>query len=275
MNMRAASVADDNACPACQSLRPDATHANIAHCGKCNHRWLARDVETQSRIEAEIYTRDYAGYREDPRLVQSFRILMKEQFIPRVPVPGQILDVGCGGGTFLKAAGEAGFNAVGLDVSEAAAGLCKDRGLNASSGDFLEFRPPVPFSAVTFWDVFEHLRQPAQFLAHGLSLLRRGGVLIGKVPMFGSLSVSLSDQIPRLGGTLLGTPEHLQFFNEQSLSTMLNATGHKWEFLPLEGGAMRSPAQGGSIVKRTARLAKTKISRLSGDRNALFLVEVS
>ena len=265
----------ETACPACGSTTPDVGNEIFAGCAHCSHRWLVRDVESQSQIEAKIYTSSYAGYREDPRLAQSFQLLIKDIFLPRVPIKSNILDVGCGGGTFLKAACDMGYNAVGLDVAEAAAVMCQERGLTAQSGDFLTFSKAESFCAVTFWDVLEHLRQPAQFLKRGISLLGPGGILVGKLPMFGALSVALSKRIPRAGGVLLGTPEHLQFFNERSLSAMLNSTGCRWEFAPLPGGAMRSPSEGGPVRKRAARLAKAQISSMSGDKNALFVLEVS
>jgi SAM-dependent methyltransferase len=264
----------ERACPACGSTTPEFLNEVIVYCNRCSHQWLVRDLESQSRIEKKIYTSNYAGYRDDPRLFESFDKLINDIFLQRVPITRSILDVGCGGGAFLKAASNAGYNAVGLDVAEAAALMCRERGLSAQSGDFLEFTQAEAFGAVTFWDVFEHLRQPAQFLQHGLSLLASGGILVGKLPMFGALSVGLSKRIPRAGGILLGMPEHIQFFNERSLSAMLNSTGCKWEFLTLAGGAMRSPSEGGPITKRAARLVKAKLSSLSGDQNALFCVEL-
>jgi hypothetical protein len=115
------------------------------------------------------------------------------------------------------------------------------------------------------WDVVEHLREPASFFDRARSLLAEGGYVFAKIPGFGDLSVGLSNRWPRVAGTLLGAPSHIQFFDRDSLARLLSRTGFEAEWL--DGGRARSPAEGGSIKRRLARRARTVIQQVSGDAN--------
>ena len=64
---------------------------------------------------------------------------------------GAVLDIGIGCGSFIKAHGDA----YGYDINPAGIRWLKDRGL------YLE---PRQVYAVTFWDSFEHIRDPAEIL---------------------------------------------------------------------------------------------------------------
>ena len=48
----------------------------------------------------------------------------------------RLLDVGCGDGQLLQSASEAGWQAFGIDLSEPAVRLCRNRGLDAAQIDF-------------------------------------------------------------------------------------------------------------------------------------------
>ena len=72
----------------------------------------------------------------------------------------------------LAAAAEAGFEAHGLDISEAAAEMCRARGLRAVSGDFLTAETDAPFDVITMWDVIEHLPDPVSFVRRAVEQQR-------------------------------------------------------------------------------------------------------
>ena len=116
------------ACPACGAVARAPVPQRIAACGACGHRWLAYSAEQQARLEQSLYGEDYEGYTDDPVLVGSFETLLRSSLGELVPTGGRILDVGCGAGTFLEVAGRAGSRVAGLDVSPAAAAICRARG---------------------------------------------------------------------------------------------------------------------------------------------------
>ena len=253
-----------NICPACGE-RCRSGEGFISFCPKCGHRWLATSQAEREAVETDMYTHDYVGYRADPKFVATAAAVTADELSRRVPPPARVLDVGCGAGDFMQVAKDAGYDVEGIDISEASAEICRSRGLNARAGDFLTEKFDGKFDLITMWDVVEHLRDPAAFFDRARSLLSKDGYLFAKIPGFGDLSVGLSNRWPRVAGTLLGAPSHVQYFDRELLGKLFSRTGFRPEWI--SRGAARSPMTGGSIKRKLARKARTLIYRASGDAN--------
>jgi SAM-dependent methyltransferase len=181
-----------------------------------------------------------------------------------------VLDVGCGNGVFLSAASEEGYAARGVDVSEASARLCRERGLDARAGDFLTMPLDGPYDAVTFWDVMEHLRDPAAFLSRAREALAPGGALVLKIPGFGRGVFRPIAAVPRLAGVMLGAPSHIQYFNHRSLEALLARTGFgRVEWFP--SFAFRSPPRPRNPLRRLAVQGIRWLGRVGGAGNLYLL----
>lgn len=250
-------------CPACGASCPRST-GFITFCSVCEHRWLITSDEERDAAVKAMYTADYKGYRHDPKFIATATQATATLLAKRVPPPARVLDVGCGAGAFMAVARDLGYEIEGIDISEASAEICRSRGLNARAGDFLTEDYSEKFDLITMWDVVEHLRDPASFLERARSLLTERGYLVAMIPGFGDLSVGLSNRWPRVAGTLLGAPSHIQFFTRQSLGKLLSRTGFEAEWL--DGGTSRTPVAGGSVKRRLARKVRGLVRRLSGDR---------
>lgn len=255
-------------CPACGALSPS-QRSYIAFCPTCGHRWLCATKEEHKLIESRTYLRDYAGYRPDPIFVERATAITQSELMPRVPPPSRLLDVGCGAGEFLMVAKSLGYQAQGIDISEASAEICRERGLDACAEDFLIYAFPAKFDLITMWDVVEHLRDPFSFFQRARSLLTKRGCLFAKIPAFGDISVALSNLWPRVSGTLLGAPGHVQYFDRESLAKLLSRTGFEAEWI--NAGGARSHVSGGPLRRRLARNARSAIGRISGDANVYFV----
>ena len=258
-------------CPACRAPIAVSDHQRIGHCRACGHRWMRTSEAEQQQIEQSVYTDGYAGYRSDPVFEQAIRSLLDQEIAPRLPQEARILDVGCGAGDFLIAAKERGFRPLGIDVSEDGARLCREKGLEALAGDFLTEDFGTKFDAVTMWDVIEHLRDPGAFFERTLDVLRPGGLLIGKVPAFGGISVGFSKRVPRLAGMLLGAPDHVQYFTPRSLGALLQRAGFAVEWLRPRANKLRGKRVGGSLKRRFGRSLAAAIKGASGDANVYFV----
>lgn len=260
-------------CPACGEVADNLVESRIANCASCSHRWQPTTDGQQRTLEKAIYSRGYAGYLPDATLAQSFDDLIENWLSGLVPSNSVILDVGCGAGAFLEAANRAGYGARGIDVSSDAAQLCRERGLDAFSGDFLTWGTEGEFSVITMWDVIEHLREPASFLDRVANLLPVDGIFFAKVPTYGSLSVNLSDHLPRLRQIMLGAPDHVQYFTPHSLRRLMDRSGLKvLQFVELETGLRRQP-RGGGFRKLLVRRAKSAIAAASGEGNILIVAK--
>lgn len=100
--------------------------------------------------------------------------------------PGRVLDVGCGGGWFLKAATEQGWTAVGVDLSPQAVRHAREVfGADARQGTLeAQAFAPGSFDLVTLWNVLEVIPDPLALLRAILPLVRPGGTLHLRTPNY-------------------------------------------------------------------------------------------
>jgi 2-polyprenyl-3-methyl-5-hydroxy-6-metoxy-1,4-benzoquinol methylase len=218
---------------------------------------------------SQQYDGNYTGFRSDPYFQIAVRQELTKNLIPRVSPPAEVLDVGCGNGDFLTAATEVGYTGLGIDISAAAVARCQERGLHAEVMDFTGLQERDRFDLITMWDVVEHLPDPNVFINRAFQLLRPGGYLLIKTPRVSSLTVQVVKIFPRLAGTLLQTPNHIQFFNRSTFATLLDNNGFKqidW----LKDRHMRSRPPIRSLRKAVSRLIRTLVDRLG--RNGNFYV---
>lgn len=260
-------------CPVCsqKNFKKTATfgQANLYQCCNCQHRFIILPSLTSDVLE-NLYDSEYAGYRPDSFFQAVIRQEIATNFLPRIPSSGQILDVGCGNGDFLIAAQEAGYTVCGIDISDAAVAQCKDLGFAVQKADFVHFPGCEQFDFITMWDLLEHLPDPHSFIKRAFQLLRPGGYLVIKTPYIGEPTFSVVKAFPRLSGILLSTPEHLQFFNHQTLKTLLHKNGFDcldW----LQDQRMRSQAPINSFKKLVARLI-VKLVGLLGQSGNLYVM---
>ncbi len=97
---------------------------------------------------------------------------------------GVVVDVGCGGGLFLRMLAERGVRVAGLDFAlSAATAAWQANGVAAVCGSL--GRSPIAAescAAVTMFHVLEHLYDPAAYLDEARKILKPDGRLIVQVP---------------------------------------------------------------------------------------------
>jgi SAM-dependent methyltransferase len=109
-----------------------------------------------------------------------------------VPARGQLLEIGCGQGNFLRQAANRGFDVTGVEYSQFA---CERARANLDGrGRVLQGEITVlageaaAYDVCVLCDVIEHVRDPALFLREIIRLLRPGGVLLVVTPSLASWS---------------------------------------------------------------------------------------
>ncbi len=79
----------------------------------------------------------------------------------------KLLDVGCATGDFVENALQMKWDAQGIDISEAAVGIAKNRQLPVRNMSLAEIVDSgQKFDAVTGWDVLEHVQEPSKMLIY-------------------------------------------------------------------------------------------------------------
>jgi 2-polyprenyl-3-methyl-5-hydroxy-6-metoxy-1,4-benzoquinol methylase len=96
--------------------------------------------------------------------------------------PGNVLEVGSYVGAFLTAAREAGLAVQGLDVNASVNAFARGRGFAIHDGDLASLDGEESFDAVTIWNTFDQVSDPRATLFAASRLLRRGALLVIRVP---------------------------------------------------------------------------------------------
>jgi len=139
--------------------------------------------------------------------------------------PCKLLDVGCGGGTFLKLALEAGYDAYGLEQAEEAVEISKQiapgRVYQGTEEDLVE--KGETYDVVTLFHALEHMTDPFRYLKEIQKLLRRPGKLIVQVPNIDSLQAKLFGH--RWYG--LDCPRHVYNYSTFALLHLLGRTNFR------------------------------------------------
>ncbi len=94
---------------------------------------------------------------------------------------GILLDVGFGDGRFLDAAGRLGWKTMGTEIALSAA----SRGASHHRrivGELEALRECPIFDVITFFDVLEHLREPADVVRQAGARLREDGLIVVTMP---------------------------------------------------------------------------------------------
>lgn len=144
-----------------------------------------------------------------------------------VPEPRswRLLDVGCGGGTFLRLANQVGFEAFGLEQSPEAVRIARghlpDRLLEGSETDLIS--RGEKFDVITLFHVLEHLPNPLGYLKNLRKLLKGPAGLVIQAPNATSVQARMFG--PRWYG--LDCPRHLYNYTSFSLLHLLGRAGFR------------------------------------------------
>lgn len=190
---------------------------------------------------------------------------------------GPVLDVGCGGGLFLKMLAERGHRIVGLDFSLAAAAIAWRHNLVPAVCATLTRAPLAEASCagVTMFHVLEHLYEPAAYLAAAHRLLKPDGRLVIQVPNAACWQLLLFGE--RWNG--LDVPRHLFDFKQKDIEGLLDSTG--FEVLRVKHFSLRDNPAGlattiapglDPMARRVRGVVETPNQRLAKDLAYLGLV---
>jgi 2-polyprenyl-3-methyl-5-hydroxy-6-metoxy-1,4-benzoquinol methylase len=98
------------------------------------------------------------------------------------PEKGDLLDIGCGAGFFLKCAKQRGWNCHGLEIlpeyiKYAQVNFALDNIRLGSLDESLSYDANT-FDVITLWDLIEHLRNPLACLKRIHHVMKLGGLLV-------------------------------------------------------------------------------------------------
>ncbi|MBW2274121.1 MAG: class I SAM-dependent methyltransferase [Deltaproteobacteria bacterium] len=175
---------------------------------------------------------------------------------------GELLDVGCGGGRFLKHMGSLGWSVSGSEADpQGAARARAELGPDRIYGDLLhDDRVPRDFfDAVTLAHVVEHLFDPLATLEACRALLKPGGQLVLATPNMASLGHARFGQ----HWLHLDPPRHLQLFEAANLRELVERAGFEVLELRTPASSAHFLWQASSLIARQGSLPRIDLSDAS------------
>jgi SAM-dependent methyltransferase len=119
-----------------------------------------RSADQTSRPTGDLDSYKYVGFEDQFRgSAQEIRARVSA-YVPEFEGARDVLDVGCGRGEFLDLLRERAISARGIDLNDEMAALCRDRGLDVTSGDALSHllaQPDESLGGLFAAQVVEHL----------------------------------------------------------------------------------------------------------------------
>jgi ubiquinone/menaquinone biosynthesis C-methylase UbiE len=213
--------------------------AQFEACASCGLVFIAN---VSDRTLARFYDEECAYFSsahfdtESPENITkyaTYRALLVEEGVSR----GDLLDVGCGRGGFLRWVAGQGWQGrcVGLDADVRSLPVDPPTGVSFQRGFALE----LPFEAAS-WDlltcfhVLEHLRDLDRALGEACRVLRPGGHLLVEVP-----DAERYDEAPIGTAFWIGIREHVNHFSADSLARVMHR--HGLEVVRVARGRLPTP----------------------------------
>lgn len=204
--------------------------SQVVRCGHCGLQFVNPmpnkeflDQLYRQDGEEHPYYRNYLRERTERKKSYDKQYHRRLQLIEKYRRgKGKLLDIGCGGGFFLKTAEERGWDPHGIDVVPGFVKFARDelqlKNVHCSSLEQSQYEKHF-FDAIVLWDLIEHLPHPSAFLKMINTLLRPGGFLVIWTPN--------ANNAAWLKENWYGYQplQHLYFYSPKTLNQTLETTG--------------------------------------------------
>lgn len=199
----------------------------VVRCRDCQHG-IIHPAPSSEKLN-EYYSAGYDPYDSDHGLTEDMADVVAaaraagEYRYVKITPGMRVLDVGCGGGSFLAVCRELGAEILGVEPSEDGVATCKAADIPVFHGNLTEFLETADqsFDLITTNHVVEHHPEPTALIREKASLLAPGGEIYIAVPnanCFFSRKLKAQWHSSDL-------PVHLQHFSEGSLRRMVEDAG--------------------------------------------------
>ncbi len=240
-------------CPLCGEPRPSrripvrfGMQAYVAECPSCRIGFQT----PRPSPEATLAYMDWRWQSSDTYVAdvedQRRRARKQVEIVQRyAPSPRRVLDVGAGAGSFVRAALDQGWDALGVERS----GSAISRAAELHGVELVQDIPREQFDVVTLWDVIEHIRNPEEFLRMLREHLADDGCLFVET---GNLESWVREWTRDRWQLYLF--DHHYYFSPSSLHQILRRAGYAWSAL-VDTNHVRPPLNPLHALRRPVRTA--------------------
>ena len=155
----------------------EATDYMLWRCGRCGFEFFDPSTAGNAFFYESLESPDYYTPNR-PEFGRTVKFALRHKL-------KNVLDVGCGVGSFLDMAREAGCETYGLEFNQSAVLKARSKG-HRISGELLDKLPPdvcpEGFDLITLFQVLEHVSNPIGIIKNATERLAPGGYLSLAVP---------------------------------------------------------------------------------------------
>lgn len=227
---------------------------DLVKCQKCNLHFLSPQPSFEEL--ARYYPSDYAPYEKNYLVFAENKLLnffkkfkgktkLKTDFpnsaltTPTKPLETSVknvLDFGCGGGSYLlwTQANHPNWKLYGFDVATNAELSQLGKGIVIIRGDIVLLEKHIPkesLDTINLANVMEHLNNPLVTLRTLSTYLKKGGEVIIEVPNIDSIKFKIFGKYL----SNLDIPRHLYHFNKETMSKVCEKSGFTVKSVRLDG----------------------------------------
>jgi len=147
-----------------------------------------------------------------------------------------LLDIGCGGGTFLDVCKQNGWHVEGVDPSlSASQSALENYKINVHHGDFNKIKFNKTFDVITLWGVLEHMSDPISTIKKAKGLLSKDGIIVFEVP---SADCFISEYLKKYNFSptrYIESGRHNIFFSREAIRQIAENFSLKIEYIESNG----------------------------------------
>ena len=153
-------------------------------------------------------------------------------FLLRHIRPGSsVLEIGCSSGFMLMALRDQRLSVAGIDPSGGFIDFVRSNGIECfHSSDELRQARGQEWDTIIHYYVFEHVREPVDFIQEYMAMLAPGGSMIFEVPSATDPLIALY-KVPEFERFYWSVAHHW-YFTRGSLARVLERTGYRFELFP-------------------------------------------
>ncbi len=151
------------------------------------------------------------------QFVRKYTLLTKKNKVNRFSKKGNLLDIGCGTGNFLKKMQSNGWTVTGIEPNNTARAIANSKTNNTVfKTEKLTTLQPTSFNVITLWHVLEHLPDLEAHIQLFKKLLKPNGILIIAVPNYKSYDAQYYKEF----WAAYDVPRHLWHFSKNGIKSI-------------------------------------------------------
>jgi SAM-dependent methyltransferase len=225
------------ACLICDSLHSTLfclknQHAYLC-CQQCGHVYVKERLNDAQIVSLYAQRTSHHGssIKEQWDYSEVKRKYVYEPLLKRIesltPV-GRLLDIGCSNGSFISTAKYHGWQEYGLELEDSSYQVAKKHEVNVSNQELgKQHFPDNHFSAVTMWQLIEHLANPKEMIREIYRIIKPGGILVVSTPNIKSIAWYLLKEEWGAVEPMV----HLNLFNLAGMRRIMQDCGFKTQLI--------------------------------------------